>query len=587
MKELISKKVIFNILLLLIFFSYIIIFFTFNEYRLIDYADHDEGYLLEQLILKINQFDLRQSVSSIAEYGVEYHYFKYIFIIVSYFVDLNILSIFKIKVLINSFFSILGFVYLHKIFDLLNLNKIFYYILLLTIVSTPEILFLTASLKPDLNLLFYSLIMTYYFFLKSSLYNFKKDTYFFLFFLCMSLSIKAWALPFLILIFFNKFNFLYKITLFHKIIFFLILITSFFLLNIYSFNLKNFILTDDSFSSFYLNNSNHIFLNLTFIIINKYYLLSISIFNLILILLLYFSLQNRKYKNFTVKITLFFCLWFIIWYPYISDFNSFLKTIIEHSYATTLNLNSDSYKTYENILVYTWYDIKNFKINLSILIVFLVSPILFYIDKKKFSPFKVNIISLYVLTLLMFLFVNLITNYSNQFPAKYLYFIFINLYVFYFLNLYLDSKINKRIIFFILFLPLIINFTFNFNKYLDFINYPLLENKIKKVVEYHDKKIDFKNKNLILCSSSYPIKNYDEKFNKVSSKLSSECFNDNFMNNVMDNDIIFFDSKVLSSSNTNLFLNNFDLFYNDEIIIPSRFGKKKLKQHFFYKKTIK
>ena len=83
MKELISKKVIFNILLLLIFFSYIIIFFTFNEYRLIDYADHDEGYLLEQLILKINQFDLRQSVSSIAEYGVEYHYFKYIFIILS------------------------------------------------------------------------------------------------------------------------------------------------------------------------------------------------------------------------------------------------------------------------------------------------------------------------------------------------------------------------------------------------------------------------------------------------------------------------------------------------------------------------
>ena len=220
MKELISKKVIFNMLSLLIFFSYIIIFFTFNEYRLIDYADHDEGYLLEQLILKINQFDLKQSISSIAEYGVEYYYFKYIFEISAYFVDLNILSIFKIKVLINSFFSILGFIYLHKIFDLLNLNKIFYYILLLTIISTPEILFLTASLKPDLNLLFYTLIMTYYFFLKSSLYNLKKDTYFFLFFLCLSLSIKAWALPFLILIFFNKFNFLYKITFFHKAIFF-------------------------------------------------------------------------------------------------------------------------------------------------------------------------------------------------------------------------------------------------------------------------------------------------------------------------------------------------------------------------------
>lgn len=587
MKELISKKNIFNILSLLIFFSYIIIFFTFNEYRLIDYADHDEGFLLEQLILKISQFDLKQSISSIAEYGVEYYYFKYIFEISAYFVDLNILSIFKIKVLINSFFSILGFIYLHKIFDLLNLNKIFYYILLLTIISTPEILFLTASLKPDLNLLFYTLIMTYYFFLKSSLYNFKKDTYFFLFFLCLSLSIKAWALPFLILIFFSKFNFLYKITFFHKVIFFLILITSFLLLNIYCFNLKNFILTDESFSSFYLNNSNHTILNIAFTIINKYFLFSISIFNLILILLLYFSLLNKKCKNFAVKITLFFCLWFIIWYPYISDFNTFLKTIIEHSYATTLNVNSDSYKTYENILVYTWYDVKNYKINLIILIVFLFSPILFYIDKKKFSPLKVNIISLYLLTLLMYLFVNLISNYSNQFPAKYLYFIFMNLYVFYFLNLYLVSKKNKKIIFLILFLPLIVNFTFNFNKYIDFINYPLLGSKIKKVVNNHDKKIDFKNKNLILCSSSYPINYFNKKYDNVSSKLSTECFSHNFINNVMDNDIIFFESKVLSRNNTYLFLNNFDLLYNDEIIIPGRFGRKELKQHFFYKKIIK
>ena len=584
MKELISKKVIFCILLLLIFFSYLIIFFTFNDYRLINYADHDEGFLLEQLILKINQFDIKQSVSSIAEYGVEYYYFKYIFVIAANFIDLNILSIFKIKVLINSFLSILGFFYLHKIFDLLNLNKIFYYILLLTIVSTPEILFLTVSLKPDLNILFYTLIMTYYFFLRSSLYNFKKDTYLFLFFLCLSLSIKAWSLPFLILIFFNKFNFLYKITFLHKIFFFLIIITIFFLLNIYSFNLKNFILSDDSFSSFYLDNSKHFILNIAYTLINKYFLLSILILNLILILLFYYCLQNGKYKNFTIKIVLFFCLWFIIWYPYISDFNTFLKTIIEHSYATTLNVNSDSYKTYENIILYTWYDIKDFKINFSILIIFLLSPILIYIDKKKFSQLKVNIISLYLLSLVMYLFVNLISNYPNQYPAKYLYFIFMNIYVFYFLNFYLINKKYKKIIFLILFLPLILNFTSNFYKYFDFINYSSLGNEIKKVVKDHDKKIDFKNKNLILCSSSYPINYYKKKFENVTSKLSSECFDPNFISKVMNNDIIFFENKVLSRNNTNLFLKNFDLFYNDKIIISGRFGRKEPKLHFFYKK---
>ena len=71
----------------------------------------------------------------------------------------------------------------------------------------PEIFRLSVTLKQDLNLLFFLLTLTYYFFLKSSIYKKQNDTYLFLIFLSLSLSIKAWALPFIFLLFFDKFNY--------------------------------------------------------------------------------------------------------------------------------------------------------------------------------------------------------------------------------------------------------------------------------------------------------------------------------------------------------------------------------------------
>ena len=68
MKQFISKKLVLSILSLLIFSCFLINFFAFNEYGQIDYTDHDEGFLLEQLILKLKYFSINQSFSSIAEY---------------------------------------------------------------------------------------------------------------------------------------------------------------------------------------------------------------------------------------------------------------------------------------------------------------------------------------------------------------------------------------------------------------------------------------------------------------------------------------------------------------------------------------
>ena len=586
MKQFMIKKIILLLLSLLIVLSYLIIFFSFNEYSQIDYVDHDEGFLLEQLILKLDFFDINQSISSVAEYGAEYYYIKYIFLLIANITELNLIAIFKIKVFINACFALLGFFYIYKIFDLLHLDKFFYVFFLLTLISTPEILFLTVSLKPDLNILLFSLIMTFYFFLISSIKNNKTDFFLFLFFLALSMSIKAWAFPFIILLFFNKFNYLDKFSKIDKILFFLLFSVTIIFFNIYFVELKNYILNNNEFILFYNENSNIHILTILYDIFKNYFIFVLVIFNLLILSLLFFSLTNKKKFNLSTKLYLFFSLWFLIWFPYIVDFNIFLKTIIEHSYATVLNKYSTTYENYENIILYTIYDIKNFEINLLVIIIFLISPLIIFYNKYDILNKSKYLTTLLLLSLCLFCFVNFISDYSNQYPAKYLYFIFINLYVYYFLNFYLTKfKILKSLCY-ILVLPLIFNLYFNFYKYYDFINMLTIEKKISKIIDYHQYNIDFRGKNLILCSSSYPINIDKTKLTVISSQMSSECFNHNFIKKLNDNDIIFFDSNVKLNKQTVYFLNNLELIYNDKNQFVGRFGIEQIKSHYFYKKII-
>ena len=431
MKQFISKKLILPLLSLLIFSSYLINFFAFSEYSQIDYTDHDEGFLLEQLILKLKYFNINQSISSIAEYGVEFYYFKYLFIILSYIFDLDILTIYKIKILINGVLDFFALFYLLKIFDLKNINKIFYFFFLISFLSVPDFFFLTISLKPDLNTLFFTLVISYYYFIKSSIYEDNKNAYLFLFFLALSLSIKAWSLPFIILLLFNNFNYLKKITFYHKVSYIILIIFSFYLINLYFYEFKNFIISDLDFIKFY-NNIDIKFVTFIYEIFKSYFVISLVIINLVLITILILLLRNKKFINFTLQLSIFFSLWLIIWFPYISDFNVFLKTIIGHSYATVLNTNSPSYENYENIFLYTIYDIKNSYISVLILIVFLISPFIYYFERNNIFKSSNSLIPLMILCILMYLFVNLISDYSNQYPAKNLYFIFINFYVLFF-----------------------------------------------------------------------------------------------------------------------------------------------------------
>ena len=150
----------------------------------------------------------------------------------------------------------------------------------------------------------------------------------------------------------------------------------------------------------------------------RHILISLLIVNFILITTLILLLSNKKFINFTLFLSIFLSLWLIIWFPYISDFNVFIKTIIGHSYATVLNPNSASYENYENIFLFNIYDIKNNYINILVVIIFLISPVIYYFERKRTFKPQNNLIPIMILSISMYLFVNLISDYSNQYPAK-------------------------------------------------------------------------------------------------------------------------------------------------------------------------
>ena len=62
----------------IVIFSSIILFYQFlfslyfKSYYLIAFTDHDEGYLLEQLLLKIYHLNIERFVSIEIEYGFEF-----------------------------------------------------------------------------------------------------------------------------------------------------------------------------------------------------------------------------------------------------------------------------------------------------------------------------------------------------------------------------------------------------------------------------------------------------------------------------------------------------------------------------------
>ena len=574
------KKINLYVIISLIFLSYIVINLSFDYYNVIDFLDHDEGFLIEQLVLKIGIFNIDRTVSSITEYGADFYYFKYFFLIINNFIELDLIDVFRIKTLINTCFAVLSYVVIYRIFDLLNFKKIFYFLFLISVLSMPEIFRLSVTLKQDLTLLFFLLTSTYYFFLKSSIYKNQDDTYLFLIFLSLSLSIKAWAFPFIFLLFFDKFSYSDNIQKKNKLIFICLSFIFIFLLNLYFFKIKNFVSFDSDFLSFYELNMNNYLIKILTSAFSNYFYFIIIILNTIFLFLLKVSTLQNKFQDFFLKFMIFLMIWFILWYPYISDLTTFTKTIIEDSLSTVLNKNSTTYTAYENILFYFIYDLQNLKLNLSIFIIFIISPFLMYFYKTNLlDDFKV-LIPLLSLSILCLLFVNFITDYGNQYPAKNLYFIFVNIFVFCLINALSKIKYLYFSFISIFLLTCFISIFLNFDKYLNYKNFMSINDKITSLTNFHQQKLNLENKDLYVCATNYPVNNNKSTIN-IINKSAGECLEKQFILNLSNDDLVFFES---SSSRSESFLKQYVLYYEDYHHSVDRFGKIVNKQNQFYKK---
>ena len=151
----------------------------------------------------------------------------------------------------------------------------------------------------------------------------KKNKYLYLFILSLSVSftLKAWCVPFLILVFFidnnhkkNIFNFEKK----NKFFFFIFIVLFVFLFNNYLYLLKKFVLTDVNFLSIFDQVEFFLFQKIIQFYVNYFYLFFIF-FNFIIFLIL----KTVYFSNLSLTILkcliFFFLSWFII-APFLSNF---------------------------------------------------------------------------------------------------------------------------------------------------------------------------------------------------------------------------------------------------------------------------
>ena len=129
-----SKYILF-FFTLIFFINYLIIHFNVNQYNWIASIDHDEGFLIEQLILKLNFFEITRSVSRLNEYGVEFYYLSKLINFINLFISLNKINIYHISIFLHLIFNISSFFLIFRIFQKLKINYIYYFLFSFTILS--------------------------------------------------------------------------------------------------------------------------------------------------------------------------------------------------------------------------------------------------------------------------------------------------------------------------------------------------------------------------------------------------------------------------------------------------------------------
>lgn len=489
-----SDKILFNLcaffLIVFLFFDYYFYILSFKDYSWISFVDHDQGYLIEQFLLKINYPFTKMILSEYLEYGVEFYYLKFFFIIIKNILFFSKIEIFHIISLFHYICFFISFLLLVKILKNYNVSNIAIFFFLLCIISSGYFTRSLSSLKPDSNI--FLLCLVFYFFYIDKFINNKKikNFYISIFFLSLSIAIKFFGIFLIPTLFFIK-NILREkfkksqvnlIKLSYINIFFIFVwgysTTNFIFLNYYNdlnkYNILIFI--KKNFQTFFLFSFLlSIFINFVFI------RLKVLFFEYIIFNLIFFTL-------------------FIVSSPFLFDYEIFLRSVLGNLAYTNIAPKYENLSILKNYLDFFSLDIKWNIINYTAFCFFFFFLIYkyFFLNSKFKIPKILNFFSIYILA--VYFFMPIFFPGERLYNIRYTLLIFCLTFIFLFLNFFIKKKSYFFVlIFFFAMLSLYENFS-NYNYFNNILNYRNISAKINNFnVQVSP------NENLVSCGGFYPI----------------------------------------------------------------------------------
>jgi hypothetical protein len=544
---------------------------NFKDYTQIAFVDHDQAYLIEQLLIKINFPNIEMVTSDILEYGVEFYYLQYLIKFINFFNKLEVLDVFYITSLFHYFCGFLAIMFSIKILQKFKVEQFIIVLFLLCIVSSGYFIRSLSLLKPDANIFILCLVLYVYFIILFLDKN--KIQYFFIsiFFLTLSIAIKYFGIflvptLFLLKSDFSKYkkNYIYRK---QNLLFNLNLILIF----IWLYNVLIFI-------------SENYYYKINIEIIRSYilpYILYYLLFGYTAIYFLYILILQKiiSSNNFFILNTFIFFL-IIISTPFIYDYQSFLSSVYGQFQYSNYVENYENIQISRNFKNFFLIDIKWNLLNISgfISIIIVVFPLLF----KKFKYDK----KIQILYFLLIYFISVYFFMPFILPGERLYNIRYSLYLFSIIIIFIFPFCLKENVrnYSKVFLVIFTLFTFlenqtNYNYYKNLDNYQNLHanlNTLQKQTSQFE--------NIINCDGFFPnIKNnkkyfyYNPKkcFQKISQKFDLK-------------DLYIFSKTNSQEQNLNKILNlkknNIISVEKKEIKVVNIYGKNSHREYFFITK---
>jgi hypothetical protein len=536
----INVLTVFTLIFFFLLNHFIFTTFQIKSYNDIAFIDHDLGYLVEQLILKLDFFEISRIVSHPAVYGVEFYYLSYLFNFSKNFFNLSAINIFYLVTIFHLICVFITFYIIFKFFKKLNLNIFYFLFFFLTIISSPLYISNISHFKPDANLFILFIVSTIFFFNNYLKKNKIKYLLYSIIFSALAFSVKFFSLFFL-------FSFLYYFVIAKKckIILAQIYLNIISLLNVIFITTWSYFFFD-FLQEGYLDNlikkkllSENLLNVMNFFLHYRFFFL-ILFFLLAIIYIFFYKHKNFYVKNFFFLLNIFTFFSFLISIPLIFDYKTLFSSIVGFYDYTNLKKEASEFLFFSNFINFLISDFKYGIINVVSIFIIILSIILHFY-KKIILPKIYTFISIYFFSMIFIM--------PLIWPADRLYLIRIVIFylqfILFFLSLSIITKTFKFSLLnqYFLILLSVIYFIFsqnfnNVNLFKLYSNYSHIQNQVKDLNIKLNKYQNGKNK-FYFCGGFFPY----YVTNNYFEVLNSNCLNNNFIKGISNDDylIITFD----------------------------------------------